>query len=783
MLAGQHSSTLAILSRLALVLLVAESIAETHGSFSRPFKSIYEKTRSLRHRTLDRISRGNRIKNPPPQVPSGTSVNARSSRSSDENVPSDGSANKAMCVFSRGPSLKNDPALFYFSAEINAGGCEVEVEIELSSSDHYKQLNETAAKLSIRNKLINTRYYDSDRPTYFITHGFLADWKGNWLCDVKDMILSKIDANVFIVDWSGGSKPMVPIDYGASVSNTPYVANLVSQFIKLLLPMTGQLDAQSFHLIGHSLGAHISGFVGYALETVGQITALDPAGPCFTTSSESESESAEDNGLMHKGKRRLSPQSAHFVLALHTDTGLFGLNENCAHYDVYVNGGVKQPKCGAVGPLSRLDDLLHLNLGSTFNLNLACRHSYAHKLLDTFVDFSTWRGWPDYDDDENNESAVSNREQDQEYKCYPMAYQCLDWKTFRAGECGFCLDNDTRCVFTGISLYNYQRRKSENDAFEHHSRSLLELKETDHNEDDDDDEADDDIEFNNEHDESHGEDDTDEGHLSAAAKYGQHFMRAAADHPVCMFHYQILIAARRGAKNVEKHYYYLHIPLENGGRFHDKDGKRLHDRLVQVSHRIEPDSPVHSSLMTTYRNALSNRLGGADGLRNDDIEFYSALITFKQAPAETCATPNDETNGAATKDKWQLCNPLNNIQEARLWSSSEDKLDAVSWVSMNYMSGLSFDERMSKSYALLRYPNGPIKKRDEIEQSDRAKLGGLTPRMSNGIKRSVRGVTQAADCFLSLLDVANIRDSRRNYRCRRSSSELKYAIDLKPHKL
>lgn len=79
----------------------------------------------------------------------------------------------------------------------------------------------------------------------------------------------------------------------------------------------GGVNPDKIHLIGHSLGAHISGFAGkgYQSLTYGQklprITGLDPANPCFhdTTSN-----------------NRLDETDARFVDVIHTNLGVFGLN-------------------------------------------------------------------------------------------------------------------------------------------------------------------------------------------------------------------------------------------------------------------------------------------------------------------------------------------------------------------------------------------------------------------------------------------------------------------------
>lgn len=87
----------------------------------------------------------------------------------------------------------------------------------------------------------------------------------------------------------------------------------------------------SIHLIGVSLGAHISGFIGAKLNgSIGRITALDPAGPEFT------------------GKppdSRLDPTDAQFVDVVHTDMDALGFRKPLGHIDYYPNGGGDQPGC------------------------------------------------------------------------------------------------------------------------------------------------------------------------------------------------------------------------------------------------------------------------------------------------------------------------------------------------------------------------------------------------------------------------------------------------------
>jgi phosphatidic acid-selective phospholipase A1 len=106
----------------------------------------------------------------------------------------------------------------------------------------------------------------------------------------------------------------------------------VAKIIKGFLDKTGG-TLENVHLLGHSLGAHISGNAGrYLNGSLGRITGLDPAGPLFP----------------EKASDALKPNDALFVDAIHSDQ-LLGSTIPRAMVDFYPNRGlVRQPGCSPI---------------------------------------------------------------------------------------------------------------------------------------------------------------------------------------------------------------------------------------------------------------------------------------------------------------------------------------------------------------------------------------------------------------------------------------------------
>lgn len=96
-------------------------------------------------------------------------------------------------------------------------------------------------------------------------------------------------------------------NYLLAVANTRIVGAMIAFFITRLKNITNARP-QDFDLIGHSLGAHISGYAGARIKNpkIGKIIGLDPAGPAFQT---------------NDSNARLDQTDADLVITIHTDAG------------------------------------------------------------------------------------------------------------------------------------------------------------------------------------------------------------------------------------------------------------------------------------------------------------------------------------------------------------------------------------------------------------------------------------------------------------------------------
>ncbi|XP_063401427.1 inactive pancreatic lipase-related protein 1-like [Mytilus trossulus] len=166
--------------------------------------------------------------------------------------------------------------------------------------------------------------FNGAHKTVFIIHGFNGKKENNWITLMNSALIQYFDVNVIVVVWAEGAK----INYIQAVANTRVVGAVTANMIKLL-QRSSSLTLDNVHVVGHSLGAHVAGYVGEIIPDIGRITGLDPAGPSFYTVNV---------------RVRLDSSDAKFVDVIHTDV-VFGLQKEMGHADFFPNGGKFQPGC------------------------------------------------------------------------------------------------------------------------------------------------------------------------------------------------------------------------------------------------------------------------------------------------------------------------------------------------------------------------------------------------------------------------------------------------------
>lgn len=266
---------------------------------------------------------------------------------------------------------------------------------------------------------ITQSYFSSDRPTKVIVHGLNNDETSEWIIDMRKAFLKQGDYNVIAVHWAKGARLT---NYAKASANVRLVATQVKVLLNLLQRVAG-LKLMDVHLIGHSLGAHTSGYVGTLMgDQIGRITGLDPADPNF-------------EHLPYIV--RLDPSDAYFVDVIHTDgreferTVGFGLSQPSGHIDFYVNGGENQKGCedGISGFVDGIFKAVRGQTDSTVTQSAgqgaACSHSRAHSI---FI-----------------ESINSN--------CRFISFPCDNYDMFLQGQCYDCAASG--CSAAGLYADHY----------------------------------------------------------------------------------------------------------------------------------------------------------------------------------------------------------------------------------------------------------------------------------------------------------------------------------------
>ncbi|XP_001948097.2 lipase member H-B [Acyrthosiphon pisum] len=191
------------------------------------------------------------------------------------------------------------------------------------------------------------------QPLKVITHGWRgSDEDDRGVFSIKTAYVDAGGFNIITADWNRvASNIMYPMPAYLTVQVGSIIAKFLENVVNLAV-----IDPSDIHVIGHSLGAHVSGACGaaFSLGKIGRITGLDPAGPGFE--------------YVSFRSDYLDDTDATFVDVIHTAIGTAGYSKAIGHADFYPNEGKPpQPGCLESYTPSGLAKLI------------GCSHSRSHQ--------------------------------------------------------------------------------------------------------------------------------------------------------------------------------------------------------------------------------------------------------------------------------------------------------------------------------------------------------------------------------------------------------------------
>lgn len=151
------------------------------------------------------------------------------------------------------------------------------------------------------------------------------------------------------------------------------LGELVAQTLVVLFD--AGLPIETFHLVSHSLGSHLSGFIGRNVisitngrYTLPRITCLDPAGPLWYG--------------INIFASPVSRRDARFVDVIHTDRNRFGAPVSTGTVDFYPNDGAGiQPGCSRLALPTCKHLMLFFFVHNDIRLFIAlCSHHVSWRL-------------------------------------------------------------------------------------------------------------------------------------------------------------------------------------------------------------------------------------------------------------------------------------------------------------------------------------------------------------------------------------------------------------------
>jgi pimeloyl-ACP methyl ester carboxylesterase len=250
---------------------------------------------------------------------------------------------------------------------------------------------------------------DPKKRTLVVMGGWLQPSNANWMKELRramDKLADENDGtapyNLLVFDWSDYGS----FTYSKSVSFVPHLGKVLANLLTQLIDRHG-FQADLVHLVSYSLSTHIAGKAGRLLnessgERVRQITAIDPTGVCF--------HSNEDT--LFDREFGLRPSDAELVVARHYNMHQLGAGRPIGGVDIFVNGGVSQPKM-------YLTKLKWNKILGSLGISVGNHHRAVQ-----------------------HEAIGFERETD----CHEVAYACSNYEDFKMGRCADCGSRNQTCM-------------------------------------------------------------------------------------------------------------------------------------------------------------------------------------------------------------------------------------------------------------------------------------------------------------------------------------------------
>ncbi|XP_008552895.1 lipase member I isoform X1 [Microplitis demolitor] len=261
-----------------------------------------------------------------------------------------------------------DNQLKYILEENNHLMAKIKIKIYTGSSIE----SATITDIPINEPDIIYQNIDNSKPLAMYIHGYREHPSNESIQTVIGAYLDRGTDNILLVDWSDLSFD----NYIILIQKIKDMARILSDTINSLVELG--LDLENFHLIGHSMGAQMAGFIGrYTKYELPRITGLDPASP----------------GFYYARAEHINNKSARFVDILHTDGGFYGALDNTGTADFFPNGGKRpQPGCPILGiPLTPTDLCNHWRSWRIYAESIKNIFSFPAVQCSSYLDYTEGR--------------------------------------------------------------------------------------------------------------------------------------------------------------------------------------------------------------------------------------------------------------------------------------------------------------------------------------------------------------------------------------------------------